>query len=399
VSSQPNESFFRTSDSDYFEPHVQEDARILLFSGRNTRVQMWEVPQLEFEDVICEVDSVHVLAPPFNSRSDLHATLSQGMNWLRRSAGLLKQWPIDEIEIDRDYEMFFAVFHFPQHLAYLKKLKGWRQRCRTAVAFLVENWTGEMPKYRSYLRLLRDFDHVFVFNGASVPALADLVQRPCHFLATATDAISFCPYPLLPERTIDCFGIGRGSPTMHRQLLELAERDEIFYVHDLAKREVPNYRAHRKLLSSFMKRSRYFPAYRVSDSRLSWTGGEEALATRYFEGAAGGAVMIGSHPECAEYYECFDWPDATIPVPWEPDDMRRILADLDAQPERIARVRQNNVVNSLRRHDWVHRWVQVLDTVGLAPTPAVQARLSRLERLAQMAESTRLAYSGEGSLR
>jgi Glycosyl transferases group 1/Resolvase, N terminal domain len=376
----------------YFEPHVDEDARILLFSERNTSVHMWEVPQLEFEDVICEVDAVHMLAPPFNWRSQAHSIRSQGMNWLRKSAAIAKQWPIDDVPIDRDYEMFFAVFHFPANLAYLNKLKGWRQRCRTAACFLIEMWTPQIPSFRPYLRLLRDFDHVFLFNAASVPAVAGLVQRPCHFLATATDAIAFCPYPSSPERTIDCFSIGRGSPAVHRQLLDLAERDEIFYVHDRVNHLVPNYRAHRKLLSNFMKRSRYFSAYRINEDRARLTGGEEALATRYFEGAAGGAVIIGSHPECAEYHECFDWPDATIPVPWEPDDMGRILAELDAQLERIARARRNNVVNSLRRHDWVHRWAQVLNTVGLEPTSAVPARLSRLEGLAQMAEAGRLAY-------
>jgi hypothetical protein len=252
-------------------------------------------------------------------------------------------------------------------------------------------WTPQLPASRPYLHLLKDFDHVFLFNAASIPAVSNVVQRPCHFLGTATDAISFCPYPLLPERTIDFYNIGRGSPTVHSQLLELAERDEIFYVHNTVNHEVANYRSHRKLLASFMKRSRYFPTYRINENRKALTGGEEALATRYFEGAAGGAVMIGSHPECPEYHECFDWPDATIPVPWEPDDMRSVLAELDAQPERIARARRNNVINSLRRHDWVHRWAQVLNTVGLAPARGMPARLSRLEGLAQVAEEGELA--------
>jgi hypothetical protein len=176
---------FSPTPADYFEPHVDDNARILLFSERNTPVHLWEVPQLEFEDVICEVDAVHMLAPRFNWRSSAGSIRSQGMNWLRKTAGRLKKWPIDEITIDRDYEMFFAVFHFPPNLAYLDKLRGWRERCRTAACFLIEMWTPQIPTFRRYLRLLEDFDHVFLFNAASIPTVADIVRRPCHFLATA----------------------------------------------------------------------------------------------------------------------------------------------------------------------------------------------------------------------
>ena len=83
----------RPTAGDFFRPHVDADARILLFSPRNTTVHLWEVGQLEFEDVICEVDSVHMLAPRYNWHNDVDVLRSRGANWLRKAVGLPKTWP------------------------------------------------------------------------------------------------------------------------------------------------------------------------------------------------------------------------------------------------------------------------------------------------------------------
>lgn len=111
------------------------------------------------------------------------------------------------------------------------------------------------------------------------------------------------------------------------------------------------------------------------------TGGQQALGVRYFEGAAGGAVMIGIPPDCEEYYDAFDWDDAVIPVPYSPADFETTLSELDSQPQRLARV-SKNVVSCLLRHDWVYRWEQILNSVDIEPTPALAARKATLRKLA-----------------
>jgi len=39
-------------------------------------------------------------------------------------------------------------------------------------------------------------------------------------------------------------------------------------------------------------------------------------------------------------------------------------------------------VAALRWHDWAHRWSSILETIGLAPRPALSERLGALEALA-----------------
>ena len=75
-------------------------------------------------------------------------------------------------------------------------------------------------------------------------------------------------------------------------------------------------------------------------------------------------MLLGSPPRAPEYDRCFPWPDATIEIPFEAHHLREIIADLDAQPERIATVRMNNIVQTLRTLDWVNWWAQILDQAG-----------------------------------
>lgn len=46
-------------------------------------------------------------------------------------------------------------------------------------------------------------------------------------------------------------------------------------------------------------------------------------------------------------------------------------------------------MNSLLRHDWVYRWEQILEKVGLESTPEM---LSRKAHLANLADKVRSEY-------
>jgi hypothetical protein len=134
---------------------------------------------------------------------------------------------------------------------------------------------------------------------------------------------------------------------------------------------------------NYIKRSRYFVAYdlKVGPKALE-SAGEEAIPARVFEGAAGGAVMIGTKPKCAEFDELFDWPDALIEIPVEPEDMRKILVELDRDSKRLALASFRSASESLRRHDWAYRWRDVLEKLGFEATDGLKARIATLNALA-----------------
>lgn len=92
--------------------------------------------------------------------------------------------------------------------------------------------------------------------------------------------------------------------------------------------------------------------------------------------------MIGEPPDVPSFHEHFDWPDAVIPLPYGSSDAADLLADLDRDPNRLERASRDNLTNALRRHDWLHRWRRVLETIGLPALTGLEVRQGQLHSLA-----------------
>ena len=57
------------------------------------------------------------------------------------------------------------------------------------------------------------------------------------------------------------------------------------------------------------------------------------IGPRFYEGAAGGAVLIGQVPtNCQVFDRDFDWTDAVIDMPFHSTDIAERISALDAEP-------------------------------------------------------------------
>jgi hypothetical protein len=117
------------------------------------------------------------------------------------------------------------------------------------------------------------------------------------------------------------------------------------------------------------------------------TMGKDEFGSRFYEGAAAGTVMLGEPPRTEEFDRQFGWSDAVIQLPIDSPDIGEILADLDRDPERLARIRRDNSRNAALRHDWVYRLRAVFETLHIARTQAMLAREERLRALATQASA------------
>ena len=368
----------------------QRDSRVLVFSQRALHTPTWHAPQYEFEDLLVGLDDVDLLAPTGQRRGETSRISRRVVNGTLRRARLPRRtpgwrWPsVRHTRVVADHDLFFAVFHHPYQVSYLHRLHGWRDRCRAAVALLVEVWSPDLEANADHLKVLRRFDVVYVANPAVIPGLVAL-GVPARLMPMAVDALAFCPLPHRPARVIDCYSYGRSSQETHRALLRLVEEEGLTYLYDNAGGDtLANRLEHRSLLANMMKRSEFFLAYRINDTpgRLARTGGDECLSTRYFEGAGGGAVLLGSRPRSEDFDLCFGWEDAVIDIPYDCLDIGDVLADLRSRPERLAAARANNVRHSMTEHDWVYRWQRVLVESGLSPSEAMVERQHRLGAIA-----------------
>ncbi|KHL54353.1 glycosyltransferase [Xanthomonas cannabis] len=309
---------------------------------------------------------------------------------LRRLSGRPALSNAQPQQLDRDYDLFFYVCQFPKELSTLARIDGWHQRCQLRAVYLLETWPELLHAQKAELQVLDQFDHVFVLNASCVDALQQYTRTPVSFLASACDTVLATPVPRPPQRCIDVLSIGRRMPQVHAQLLDHARaHPEFFYLHDaLRGGAVPDWSAHRLQSAAMIKRAKFFMAHDFTvDTAGAFKGVQkQALATRYFEGAAGGAVIVGSAQGCPEFGQFFDWEDAVIELPPALDDIGAFLQELEQQTDRLARARVHNTVQSLRRHDWAHRWAQVLDTLQLPRPPLLAERIALLDSLAAMAE-------------
>jgi hypothetical protein len=363
---------------------MSTEPRVLLLSQRGLAPVISRCCSYELEDLICAVDSVDLVAPTYRHGSG--ELLSRAVNKLGRRARWLRRVNpgIRPIEVSRDYALFFAVFQFATDAVSLNALRGWRQRCATAACWLEEIWARDLGRLQSQIAQLREFDVIFTNCLGSVDGLAKVTGRPVIYQPPGVDCLRFFPGTPPVERVIDVFNMGRRHPDTHRAFLDLAQERRLFYLYDTFKGNIPvqDPAEHRLQLANLIKRTRFFIANRAKANEEGETARQEEVGFRFFEGAAGGAVMIGDPPDVASFHEHFDWPDAVIPMPFGSTEVGDLISALEQQPERLAAIRRASLANTLRRHDWASRWRSVLDACRLPASPALAAREARLNELA-----------------
>ena len=352
------------------------------FSGRI----LFRCPHFEFEDIICEVDSAELLAPKVDPLSRRASSAIR----LGYHAPIFLNPGIQRLSPKSEYDILFTICGYPQDLIMFNAVKNLRDSCKTSVCLVDEFWISEIANNRYYLRLLEQFDYVMLYYSQTVKPLSEKIASKCAFLPPAIDAISFCPYPDPPQRFIDVYSIGRRSQSTHQKLLDMARQPDFLYLHDtMAGSKGINLKEHRTLFAKLAKRSRYFIVNPGKVDEPNLTGRQMEIGNRYFEGAASGALMLGEVPDNEVYETLFDWPEAVTRLPYNSQDIDRLIRDLDADPERQDRTRRTGVVQSLMRHDWVYRWEAVLKAVGLELR---QEGLERKDRLKRLAETVSQSY-------
>ncbi len=298
--------------------------------------------------------------------------------------------PIQPVTLEEDFDLFLFVAMRPQDLVCLDAIKGWRGRSRKAAAFLFETWSALVHEKRAYYRRLDQFDEVFLFNAASVEHVQKVTTARCSHLPAAVDCLAATPYPRPAYRPIDVFTMGRTDQTVHEQLVEMTRKQELLYLWDLPPGAMTaSYDEARFRTYNLIRSSRLFTSFnfKIAATKDKESRGEDTIPARVFEGAAAGAVMIGTAPTVPEYAGLFDWEDALIEMPLDPVDVSAFYAELQANPDRLRRASILNAAQSLRRHDWVYRWEEMLRQLDLPAPPAVTERKARLAALAALADN------------
>ena len=356
------------------------DARVLVVSQRLMEKSISRATIFEFEDLICRFDRADLGGPTAPLGSKWTWKLDRRLiKHTGRPGPLLRKAPPFP---DREYELLFVSCEEISDLTRLRPLRGWQGAAAISVCYVEELWDVHIPRRREEIALLRDFDLIFLSCAGSISRLSEATGTPCAYLPPAVDTVAFCPFPDPPQRTIDVYNMGRRSPIAHEAMHRLAADRNWFYVYDtFTGNQALDPHDHRRLLSNLIARTRYFVANHAKVDEPELTERQEELGSRHFEGAAGGAVIIGQPPRCAAFGELLGWPDAVVPMEYDTTDPAATIDALDADPDRVARIRTANIRNCLQCHDWLYRWQMVLDAAQLEPRPGLRERRQILSQL------------------
>jgi hypothetical protein len=362
-------------------------ARVCLASMRGTKKLAAWCSNYEFEDVISAVDEVDLVSmkpgPGFAARE----WLVNRMVWrpgVRRIAARTN--PGMQVEtLKKEYDVFVFVCMNPGDLIYLNSLKGWRDCSKVKVCYMVEFYAGWLREYAFHLGLLRAFDHVMLCFEGSVAAVQDLVGKPVHHVPLGVDALRFTPFPRPPARVIDYYSMGRRSEVIHRALLDMATRDDAFYVYDTVPGmliQPSNHVQHRNLVANLARRSKFFMAFPAKFDHEDETRGQSEVGARFFEGAAAGAVLLGRAPSATSFARDFGWPNAVVDAGTSEQQFRSAIASVKADPDLLDATSRRSAAEALRKFDWAYRWKEILRLIGIAPSPKLAQREGRMHELA-----------------
>ena len=372
-------------------------SRVCIISTRGVKRIAGRGTAYEFEDVIRSIDRADVIELSPGARFRSREWVVSRLSWrpVLRELGSRLNPGLHSVGLKNDYELLVYICMHPSDLIYLNAVSGWKDRSKVKVCFMMEFYVGWLRKYASHLPLLNAFDHVFTSFARTAEIVTSFTGRPCRFLPLGVDALRFTPFPKPPSRCIDVYSIGKRLESVHQSLVNMANKEGLFYVYDTMPSlsiQPRDHREHRDLFATLVKRSRCFVTYPAKLENEE-TYEQSEGGSRYYEGAAGGAVLIGRAPKASAFAEQFNWPDAVIEVGGAEGDLQAVLGRLNTNPEYVAALSRRNAVEALRRFDWAYRWRQILEIAGIEPPLGLAIREQQLGELAEMAARARMGVT------
>lgn len=361
--------------------------RVLVPTLRKLHREVFRCGIYEAEDVLEQIGNISILPLEAGANFRILDAIQKRLVYRDPSNCAIFANPgLRPVVLEQNYDLLVYICQFDQDLPYINAIKSWRDRCQTTVCWIDEIWISAIPKSRRWLEALRQFDHVVVGSSSnSVGKLSEVLGKTCHWVPLGVDTLRFSPRFKIPARSIDVFNMGRVAKGVDQHLREMTRDKGIFYLHDtfgVANSHVFDHRDHRTQMANILQRSQYFLVGPAKVDNQEETKGQVEFGPRFYEGAAGGAILIGEIPNDTKFRELFPWRDAVVEILRDGSDIAKVLTSLADDPKRRLSISIRNIAETMLRHDWVYRWQQIYAIAGMEMPSGMDARIVLLRELA-----------------
>lgn len=342
--------------------------RIAIVSARSTLSAPSQLCAYEFEHVL----SVMLSAPIIPVMTDTASATDTSAGFDRLIYVAMSYWQLSRM---------------------IERSAALRRRSGTCQAYVFDafhrylrRWVDQFPtplrpaarRIRHELRTLNALSHVFVPTAPLLNEQEEFLNVTHVYLPIGVDAVRFGS--ARADRTIDINAYGRQPRALTDLLsdrLNIHDGNRRFHHTDhIAQITLSDPERHRALFWRTLTDSRIALAYNPEATGDAGRFDCPFVGQRWYESIAAGCAVMGRKPITAEVDRLFDWPEALIELPDDPEAaMADILTLADDKP-RLTAISKRNHQAALNRHDWRHRVAAMAYVLEIEPDARFAAELS-----------------------
>lgn len=354
--------------------NLQASDQILILSGRNRALAGW-VAIDEFEDLFARLSEARVMAPV--ARPGRSPRLQALRNWCFGEYYL-------PCEVGPRSDLLLVVARSPGDLRMIESVSNFRSMARIVAGYVVDSYFLE-----GYGSLTRAFDHVFCTTEEGAAFVRKRFGVPASVLRQGFDCLGWAD--MSANRSVDLIGFGRQPLSYHVEFQKAFHTisSSLTYLHSpIGSVRGAEVWRERPMLLKLLQRSKISLAFHMQvEPRENRPRSSSFVTSRWLESLATGCVVLGRRPEGEMADDMLDWPYSTIEIAESPPDAVDQVISLASDERLLSTIRQRNVTQMYRRHDWRYRIRDIHDSFGLTMSGGLRKELSQLEVLGESGES------------
>ena len=264
-------------------------------------------------------------------------------------------------------------------------VRDWNDLGEVVLVHIAEISPRDLKLYPEVVRhLCHRADYVFTgTEGLEHERLRRDRVRSVSVVPPLLDVLGFPTRPLAGDRPIDVLNVGRRDPAQHEALRSWASEHGGYYGRDTGYLPaVTSLADHREMYAATAARAGVFITNFARFDQPEQHGGIWEVGTRFYEAMAAGCVLAGELPVRSKVFQERIAPVEPLAFPLGstslPAELRAVLDDPTGAEGRHRSTR----ATALRAHDVAHRWREMSEIAGLAPSPGIDARVAELGALA-----------------